>query len=146
MEQQTHGGTRTVRPAVLAIEVVCQDQGLDLFTIKITINQVGETSGQEHQHLGNFVTTDAAHTLACPEQFHETLDSPGMDIRRRLHEIRLQIRSQFFQSPVQVNKCIGVRGGNTLQHCVHAFLVRPPWNHPPARQGHLDYRIRGDHS
>ena len=55
VEEQPERGSRVVRSAVLPVDVVGEEQGLDLLRLVVPVEELAEAAGQERHHVGNLV-------------------------------------------------------------------------------------------
>ena len=146
VEEQPEGGARVVRPAVLAVDVVGKDQGLDLLRFVVAVEEVTEAAGQERDHLGNLKAADAPEAARGPEQLAQAFDAAGPGIRGGLQEERLQVAGQAFQLGVDAYPRLRVLRGDPFDLRHHALALGPPGHDGPVQERHLEIGVAGHHA
>ena len=146
MEEQADGRARLIRSAMLAINVVGKEHGLHFFGLVIVIEKFAQASGQEGNQLRDFVTRNPAEFFSHAKQVGPAAHASGVDLRRRLHEKRLQVARQFFQLVVDLDKSFRILGGNLFEFRFRPFAVGPPGDDVSIGEGNLNRGIAGHHA
>ena len=146
MEEQAEGGARVVGSAVLAVDVVGEDQRLDLLRLVVPVEELAEAAGQERHHLRDLAAADAPEAPRRAEQLAQALDAARARIGRRLQEERLEIASQPLELGVDAHPGLRVLRGDALDLRHHPLALGPPGHRGPVRKGHLQVGIAGHHA
>ncbi len=145
MEEQAERGPRRVRAAVLAVDVVGEEERLDLLGLVVAVEEVAEAPGQERHHARDLVSRDPAEALAHAQRLHHARDPARVDVRRRLEEEWLEVAREELQLVVHAHERPRV-GRRELRELAHrALAVRPPGRHGAVGEGHEQRRIARDH-
>src|ERR1700737_3048317 len=110
MKEQTDGCAGLIRSTMLAIHVIGKEHGLHLFGLVIVIEKFAQTSGQEGNKLRDFLARNATKFLSHTKQVAPAPHASGVELRWRLHEKRLQVTRQLFQSVVHPDEGFGILG------------------------------------
>ena len=145
VEGQADQGARLVGAAVLAVQVVGQQQRLGRPGLEPRVDELAEAAGQ---HLGQALdvgAAQAAQVTAHPHRLGEPAQPGGPGVRRQLHEQRLQPGGQLGQLGVHAGEGARVRRGVPRDPGRRARRVVPVGQHLPVVQRHLQGRLAGHH-
>src|SRR5262245_59577215 len=106
MEQQSEQSTGIVRTAVLAVEAVRQHQRLQVCRAERAIEEFAEAAGRECDEVRDLAPFHSTKLQAEAQQFAKARESTALQVRRRLHEQRLEVARQFAEMNVQRQEAI----------------------------------------
>ena len=132
VKQQAHRGARLVRPAVLAIQAVGQDQPFQLVRLEVPVEEIAERAGEEARERRHLVAGDPAEAAPEPQALAQAAEPPGVHVRRRLEEERLQVRGQLLQFLFRFEEALDVARRDPFEFRAHPALVGPPGGNGPA--------------
>src|SRR5271155_791329 len=93
MEQQADGSARLVGTAVLAVNIVGQEQSLDFVGLVVPIEKFSQAASEKRNESRNFSGRNRSESFDYPKQIGPPLHALSIDLRRRLQEKRLQVAS-----------------------------------------------------
>src|SRR5579863_7104863 len=108
MKQQSDCGPRLVRPAMLAVHVVRQENRLHFFGFIVVIEKLSQAAGEKRNELRDFCARNSPKPFAHPEQVTPPCHRCSVKFWRWLHKKRLQIACQLLQLIVDLNEAYGV--------------------------------------
>ncbi len=146
MEHEAKEGARIVRSAVLAIEAVGENQRLQMRGFERAVEKLAQAAGGERDHIGDLASAQSAEPEREPEQLGEAREPAALQVRRRLHEERLEMPRERAQALLEVEEPFAVRRCETQQLASHALAVAPPRQHRAVGHGRLQRGLRGDHA
>ena len=126
VKKQTDRSARLKRPAMLAVDVVGEKQGLDFIGFIMAIQKVAQTPGQERNELRNFQVGDRPESFGNPKKVRPPLQAVRIDFWRRLQKERLQVMSQLLQLIVHAHKSLSVFERYLAKFAGSTIPVRPP--------------------
>ena len=122
MKEKSDRRARLIRPAMLTVDVVGEEHGLDLLGLVISIEKLAEAARQKRNKLRDFLARDRPETFAHAEQIRPAMHAGGVEFRRRLEKEWLKVPSQFLQLIIDADKSLGVVGRKSLEF----LLLRDP--------------------
>jgi hypothetical protein len=145
VEEQPERGARRVRAAVLAVDVVGENQRLHLPGLVVAVEEVAETAGQEGDHAADLRAGDAAEAAADAQRLDEAGQSAGADVRRRFEEEGLEVARELLQLLVDAHERAGVGRGEALELADGPVALRPPRDRVPVEKRHEERRVARHH-
>src|SRR5208337_1291950 len=97
VEQQTDRRPRLVWSPMFSVNVIRQKHGFDFLRLKLMVEKLPQTAGEERDQLRNLGTRNAAKSFAHTEQVRPTPHRRQVNFRRRLQKKGLQVARQFLQ-------------------------------------------------
>ena len=145
VKQQPHGRTGFIGAAVLAVDIVGEDQPLGFFGLEMSVEEIGEAAGEKHQQLGCLIAAEAAKPSEETQSFTQSGEPPGGKIGRRFEEEGLKIAGERLELAIDREKGIAVAPRIAADLVCRPFRIGPPAQDPPILQRQGQDRIAGDH-
>ncbi len=95
MEQQAQRGSRLIRSAMFAVDVVRQKKCLYLLRFVIAIEEISQAARQKRNELRKFRTRNSSKTLTHPQQVTPSTQGLRINVRWRLEKKRLKISREL---------------------------------------------------
>ncbi len=99
-----------IGPAVLAVDVVGQEERLDLLGLVVAVQKIAQASGQKRDHPADLVARDSAKPPADPQRLEQSGETAGVHVRRRLQEEGLEVARQLLELVVHPDERARVGG------------------------------------
>ena len=116
VEEEPERRPRRVRPAVLSVDVVREEERLDLLALVVAVQEVAEASRQERDHPRDLARPrfrGTASRRGCASRI--PAPSARADLGRRLEEERLEVARQALELVVDADERARVRRGEPLR-------------------------------
>ena len=146
MEEQAQGGSGRIGSAVLAVDVVREEERLDLLGLVVAVEEIAEAAGQERDHAPGLGRRDAAEAAADAQRLEKPRPAPRSDVRRRLEEEGLEVAGEALELVVHPHERLRVRGRELFELRDGALALRPPRNGGAVRKRDQQRRIAGHHA
>jgi len=104
VKEKADCGSLLIRPAMLAVDVVCEEERLGLIAFEIAVEELSEASREKRNQLVDFVFGDGPEAFGNPEQFAQAFQAFAANSWRRFQEKRLEITRQSFKPRANAKK------------------------------------------
>ena len=104
VEEQAERRAGRVGSAVLAVDVVGEEERLDLLGLVVAVEEVSEAAGQERDHAADLAARDRRETPADPQRLEEAREAPRVHVRRRLEKEGLEVAREPLQLVVDADE------------------------------------------
>ena len=145
VEHQPDRGARPVRRRVHAVHVRGQVHAADLLGLVVAFHEIAQRTRREPDQVADLVAGHRPEPLERLAALAHPLPPLGVQVRRFLQEVGLQVAGQLLQTPVDDVELLGVGGRDLRELGDRPVVIGPPRHHRAVLERALHARLARHH-